>query len=47
MKRKHKQIVKQRNRFVVLAKFRKAGPHRKPFKALRKLENQRVLNSDG
>ena len=33
---KHKMIVKQRNRFVVLALQRKAGVHRKSNKALRR-----------
>ncbi len=41
MKRSHKQIAKQRNRFVALAKFRKAGPHQKSFKAMRKAQKQR------
>jgi len=30
-----KTIIKPRNPYVVPAKFRKAGSHRKPFKALR------------
>lgn len=38
-----KQIVKQRNRFVVLALMRKAGSHRKSNKALRRLQNQQRL----
>lgn len=37
---KRKQIVKQRNRFVVLALMRKAGVHRKTNKALRRAQNQ-------
>ena len=37
---KRKQIVKQRNRFVALALFRKAGAHKKSNKALRKAQNQ-------
>jgi hypothetical protein len=37
---KRKMTVKQRNRFAVLAMFRKAGVHRKTNKALRKAQNQ-------
>lgn len=37
---KRKQIVKQRNRFAVLAKFRKAGSHKKPYKSLRGTANR-------
>lgn len=40
---KRKLIVKQRNRFVALAQFRKAGVHRKTNKALRKSLNQAIL----
>lgn len=40
---KRKLIVKQRNRFVALAHFRKAGSHRKSFKAVRKAINQTPL----
>ena len=36
---KRKPIAKQRNRFVALAKFRKAGAHRKTNKALRRQDN--------
>jgi hypothetical protein len=37
---KRKQIVPERNCFVRLALFRKAGSHRKSNKALRKAANQ-------
>ena len=37
---KRKMTVKQRNPFVVLTLKRKAGSHAKPFKALRKAQNQ-------
>ena len=40
---KRKMIVKQRNRFVALALFKKAGAHRKTFKALRKAQKQAIL----
>jgi hypothetical protein len=40
---KRKQIAKERNRFVSLALFRKAGAHRKTNKALRKAYNQSIL----
>ena len=39
---KHKIIVKQRNRFVALALFRKAGEHRKSNKALRRQINASI-----
>ena len=35
-----KQIAKERNQFVALALFRKAGVHRKTNKALRRAQNQ-------
>jgi hypothetical protein len=37
---KRKQTAKERNQFVALALFRKAGVHRKSNKALRKAQNQ-------
>lgn len=37
---KRKPIARQRNCFVRLALFRKAGSHRKSNKALRKAEKQ-------
>jgi len=37
---KRKQTVRERNCFVRLALFRKAGVHRKSNKALRKAQNQ-------
>ncbi len=37
---KRKQIAKERNQFVALALFKKAGVHRKSNKALRKSQNQ-------
>jgi hypothetical protein len=40
---KRKTIVHERNCFVRLALFRKAGSHRKSFKALRKAANQASL----
>lgn len=40
---KRKQIAKERNQFVSLALFRKAGAHRKSNKALRKSANQQPL----
>jgi len=40
---KRKSIVRERNCFVRLALFRKAGPHRKSNKALRKAANQASL----
>ena len=42
---KRKLIVKQRNRFVALTLFRKAGVHRKSNKAMRKSLNQAYLGS--
>ena len=39
---KLKMIVKQRNRFVVLALQRKAGVHRKSNKALRRQHNASI-----
>ena len=44
---KRKTIAKQRNRFVALALMRKAGPHRKSNKALRRQDKMSVLNSVG
>ena len=40
---KSKPIVRERNCFVRLALFRKAGAHRKSNKALRKAQNQQAL----
>jgi hypothetical protein len=40
---KRKTIVRERNCFVRLALFRKAGSHRKSNKALRKAANQASL----
>jgi hypothetical protein len=40
---KRKQIARERNCFVRLALFRKAGVHRKSNKALRKAQNQQPL----
>jgi hypothetical protein len=37
---KRKSIAKERNCFVRLALFRKAGAHRKSNKAMRKSQNQ-------
>jgi hypothetical protein len=44
---KRKQTAKERNQFVALALFRKAGCHRKSNKAKRRQENMRILSSDG
>ena len=44
---KRKSIAKERNRFVSLALFRKAGVHRKSNKALRRQDKMSVLNSVG
>jgi hypothetical protein len=40
---KRKMTVRERNCFVRLALFRKAGVHRKSNKALRKAQNQKPL----
>ncbi len=40
---KRKQIVRERNCFVRLALFRKAGVHRKSNKALRRAQKQSPL----
>ena len=40
MKRKRQKIPKERNPFVAVAMFRKAGAHDKPHKAKRKREKQ-------
>ena len=40
MKMKRKPIARERNCFVRLALFRKAGSHRKSNKALRKVTKQ-------
>ena len=41
---KQKQIAKERNQFVALALFRKAGVHRKTNKALRKAQRQKPVD---
>lgn len=41
--KQHKKMLVPRNQLVALAKFRKAGSHRKSNKALRKAENQKIL----
>jgi len=38
-----KKIARERNQFVALALFRKAGSHRKTNKALRKQDKQGTL----
>ena len=38
--KRSKLIVSARNPFVRLALFKKAGSHRKPFKAMRRAQNQ-------
>ena len=40
---KQKLIAKERNKFVALALFRKAGVHRKTNKALRRAQKQMLL----
>ena len=40
---KRKKILRERNCFVRLALFRKAGVHRKSNKAMRKAQNQLPL----
>ena len=42
---KRKLIARQRNRFVALALFRKAGVHRKPNKALRRQHKASLAQS--
>lgn len=43
MKRKQKELPKERNVFVAAAMFRKAGAHTKTTKAKRKNEKQKFL----
>ena len=43
---KRKMTVRERNCFVRLALFRKAGVHRKSNKALRKAQNQEQLGGE-
>lgn len=40
---KRKQTAKERNQFVALALFRKAGVHRKSNKAIRQAQKQELL----
>ena len=40
-----KQVIKPRNPFVALAKFRKAGSHEKPAKSLRRHEKQMLAKT--
>ncbi len=40
-----KPIIKPRNPFVALAKFRKAGAHEKPAKSLRREEKQTLAKT--
>ena len=40
MKRKRKELPKERNVFVAAAMFRKAGAHAKTTKAIRRMEKQ-------
>lgn len=42
---KRKQTAKERNQFVALALFRKAGSHVKSTKALRRQEKSRMCSS--
>jgi hypothetical protein len=43
---KRKPIVRERNCFVRLALFRKAGAHRKSNKALRRAQKQNPLGGE-
>ena len=43
---KRKQIARERNQFVALALFRKAGSHRKSNKALRRQQHMRDRSSN-
>lgn len=40
-----KSKIKPRNPFVVLAKFRKVGPHEKPAKSLRRQDKQALAKT--
>jgi hypothetical protein len=40
-----KSRIKPRNPFVALAKFRKAGPHEKPAKSLRRHDKQALVKT--
>ena len=44
---KRKQVVKERNQFVALALFRKAGAHRKSNKALRRSQKKETHDLSG
>ena len=46
MKPSNKPIVRERNCFVRLALFRKAGAHRKSNKALRRAQKQNPLGGE-
>lgn len=41
MQKQKQELPRERNQFVALALFRKAGSHRKSNKALRRQENQK------
>lgn len=43
MKRKTRELPKERNVFVAKAMFRKAGAHTKTTKAMRKAEKQKLM----
>ena len=43
MKRQEQKLPRERNQFVAAALFRKAGSHRKTFKALRREQNTKFL----
>ena len=44
---KRKQVAKERNQFVALALFRKAGAHRKSNKALRQAHKKETHDLSG
>ena len=43
---KQKKVAKERNQFVALALFRKAGSHRKSNKALRRHEKMKTVKQE-
>ncbi len=43
MQKRKLQVPRERNQFVAAALFRKAGSHRKAFKAVRREHNSKFL----
>ena len=43
MQKRKLQVPRERNQFVAAALFRKAGSHRKAFKAVRREQNSKFL----